>query len=158
MFTQNGDIGGCLSHEQWKTARLPISDAGSRCHSDEQAWGGEMGEVEKWSGPCTFREGDLEIQWQWGPGWCECLLVSVDVQCPCYQQRPCDGCGLCCHLRPCRCPWAMLLPGAMRIWVAYAASWGQSDIQVPAAAKDHIQVWSPTGASICIDICDPCYH
>lgn len=64
MFTQNGDIGGCLSHGQWKTARLSISGAGSRCYSDEKACGGEMGEVEKQSGPCTVREGDLEIQWQ----------------------------------------------------------------------------------------------
>lgn len=65
----------------------PSQGAGSRCHSDEQVYGGEKGEVEKQSGPCIGRERELEDGSE-GQAGVSCPLVSIDVHGPCYQQRP----------------------------------------------------------------------
>lgn len=39
-----------------------------------------------------------------------------------------DICGLCCHLIPCWCLWAMLLLGTMLKWVISTATWGHVDV------------------------------
>lgn len=85
--------------------------------------------------------------------------VHVDVRDPTATESHVDVSGSSYHQRSYRCSWlgpclrpswlsiTVLLPGAVLIWVAFAAPWSHSDVHVYATAQDCDGVHSLCGRS-----------
>jgi hypothetical protein len=62
---------------------------------------------------------------------------------------PASGVLQCHHLKPCLCPWAMLLTGATTMWVASTDIWILAYAQACEAPEDYICACSLTaGGSV----------
>jgi hypothetical protein len=74
------------------------------------------------SSGCVFTEGQVRV----------CGLTAtgshVDAHGHDTTKGHTDVCALCCNLKSCWCQWAMLLSGAILVWVACAATWDYVDV------------------------------
>lgn len=115
-------------------------------------------------------------RWQWGRSWCkwstlhsEPMVISRSILLPralsaikvllqpgsvlvsvahFVNEGDVDAHGLGCCLKPYWCPWVILSPGVILIWVDCAVTWGHGNSQINAAMEGHVWVQGLTSSGV----------